>query len=180
MCYHFKTGKLSVLNILIVLHASWTHDVRRSCQSSLSYFFFRHWHSKCTLISASAQPLWSWLRVLLLRSSNFIVVKSSSTGVGGSDYCKWACSLYSNSGIDRIDFVHNCVAFTVLVCPWSQIPGLIHVLGWWVSHPPFQISFSSMFKLWGVRLFKTDVYFTPVWNIIDIHEQMQEWLVSTE
>lgn len=131
---------LWVLNILIVLHASWTHSIRRFCQSSLSYFFFRHWHYKCALISASAQPPWSWLRVLIPRFSNFVVVKlwSSSTGAGGSDYCKWTCSLYSNSGIDRIDFVQNCIAFTLLVCPWSQIPGLINVLGWWVSHPHFQ------------------------------------------
>lgn len=168
---------LWVLNILIVLHASWTHGIRRFCQSSLSYFFFRHWHYKCALISASAQPPWSWLRVLILRSSNFIVVKDSSTGAGGSDYCKWACSLYSNSGIDRIDFVQNCIAFTLLVCPWSQIPGLIGLVSFTSS---FSVSFSSMLKLWGVRLFKIDVHFTPVWNSIDIHEQMQEWLESTE
>lgn len=156
------------------------HDIRRSCQSSLSYFSFRHWHFKCTLISASVQPSWSWLRALLLKSSNFIVVKSSSTGAGGSDYCKWACSLFSNSGFFIVLTLFIKLYSVHVACVLTN-PRVVSCLGLVSLRSSYSMSLSSVFKLWDVRLlFKISVYFAPIWNITDIHEQMQEWWASAE
>lgn len=57
------------------------------------------------------------MRVVLLNSSNFTVMKVPSRGVGGSDFCSElvAAALFSNSGIGRIKFVRKCLEFTVLV-----------------------------------------------------------------
>lgn len=149
------------------------HHIRRSCQSS----FFRHWHFKCTLISASAQPPWSWLSVLLFRSSNLIVMKGSSTGAEGSGYCKWACSFFSNSGIDRICTKLYSIYSACLST--KSNPRIISCPGLVSFRSLFSVSLSSVFKLWDVRWFlQIGVYFTPFWNIIDIDEQMQastEW-----